>query len=223
MPTTGPTFERATTAENSISAAKKAGVRRFVAVSWGNGKADSVNALIPGYLYLESRLRTIAGGPQWLIVRQGQWIENGLGSFQYALQSGVLTAASSANSYTPYISRPDVGRAIAAATFKKDLVGKVLNIEGNVAYSYEQIAEILSEIGGKKIVFKTITVAELEGILKYSLPDAIKSSAGDFAHMFASFSTAAELGEFKVSNDFFELTGKQPESFTSYLKKLLQK
>jgi len=102
-------------------------------------------------------------------------------------------------------------------------VSKVIELHNAVAVSYAQVAETLSEIAGKKVVFKTITKAEFEQILSGSLPEPMKPIAGYLASILSSVDKAAEVGEYHITNDFYELTGQQPETVQAYLKRVLKK
>jgi len=214
------TLVRACSAEHSICAAKCAGVTRFVAISVACGaRSDSVVTVAAGYQYLESRTRT--SGMEWLVLRMGLFIENNLDTYKAALETGTLAIAAKPNTYVPYISRKDIARGIAAAVVKKNNSGRVYDLENNVAVSYEHIAEILSSISGQKILFKSINAPALEQVLKENLPKVMRNKAHDIALISSSLNDAAAAGEFKVSNDLYELTGKRPESIRHFLEREL--
>jgi len=221
IPTGGDSFSRVTAFENSIAAAQVAGIKRFVLLSSGNGRSDSLNKLAAPYIYAESRLRT--SGVNWVILRQGLWIENNLQYYQGALQSGVLRFPASPNNLNPFISKSDSAKGLAALILRKDINKRVLSFDSNVAVSYLDIVKVLSEIGGKTVQFQRISVSELADILKQGLPDAMKGIAPFFAGVLGSFEDAAEAGETPVSNDFHELTGQSPEAFKDVVKRLLNK
>jgi len=220
VPIGGTALQRASAGATSIAAAQGAKVKRYVQVSWGNGNSDTVNMLTPGYLLTEALLRQ--SHLPFVIIRNGIWIDNYFPRLKEGLKTGTWSAVAKPNTYVPWVSRPDTARGIAAVALKKDLVGKVLHFNHNVATSYAQLAEILSEIEGKKIEFKTYGVEDYAAFLRTTLPEPARPNAQYIAALLSSYDLAAELGEYHVSNDLNEVTGKVPESLRDYLKRALK-
>jgi len=216
----GTHLERAATAENSVNAAVKLGVKRFVLVSAPTGRSDSVNILAPGFLFSEALVRT-SQLKSWVIVRMGIWMDIFLEGFKHAAQSGVLTQVAKPTDRILLISREDTARGIAAVIRDEKAIGKIFDLENNVAPSWTEITEYVSKFAGKKVGFKTITLAESTEMVASGLPEGMKSKAPFFAGIKASLAEMASK-EVKMTNDYFELTGNHPESIRKYLKRNLQ-
>jgi len=214
-------IERAITANNSVKAAVKTGVKRFVLVSVPPGRSDSVVSLQPGYIYAESLVRTSLL-KSWVIVRMGIWTDNFIPMFKQALQSGVLGLPAKSSDRLPLISREDTARGIAAIAAIKDAIGLVYDLQNSHAVTLQDIADYLSEIANKKIVFKTITMEESIPKITAILPAAMQSLAPEFARIYPSFWHAGSLGEFIPTRDYHQIIGKDPETAHDFLMRNLQ-
>jgi NAD(P)H dehydrogenase (quinone) len=219
VPIPGAALQRAIAGINSISASQTAKVSRFIQVSWGNGSTETVNQITPPYLFTEAFLRQ--SNLTWVIVRNGIWIDNYFPRMKDGLKTGSWSAVAKPDTYVPWISRPDTARAIATVVLKKQIVKRVLVFNHNVAITYAQVAEILSEVANKKIEFKPYGVEGFAAFLRTVLPEPARNNAGNVANILSSYDLAAELGEYSVSNDIYEVTGKTPEDLRDYIKRAL--
>jgi len=197
------TVERVTSVENSLAAAREAKVERFVAISIGNGRADSVNRIAPIALHLEAATRF--SGLNWLIIRMGLYAENQEMAYKYASQTGVLGQPARGSDRVPWITRADIAAGIAAATLNWELHGRVFDLEGSNALSFNEIALKIGEISGKKVSFKQLSEEEFAAPMVPHLGPAVASIV---SKLVSSFNDAARAGEFHETNDLFELTGK---------------
>jgi len=215
----GNHIERGATAENSVNASVKSGVRRFVLGSVGTGRSDSVNILNPGFIFSESVVYT-SQLKSWVIVRMGIWMDIFLDEFKNAVQSGTLTHVDKPTARPLLISRDDTARGISAVILDKTAVGKIYDLENNVAPSWTEIAEYIAKQAGKNVGFKTITVEELTEKFEARLPEAMKSNAPFYARTHSSLVKMAAK-EVTMTNDYFELTGHHPESIRKYFERTL--
>jgi len=213
VPTPSSQLERATSAHNSIEAAKTAGVKRYVQLSWGNGRSDSHDWITPAYAFAEGVLRQ--SGLTWLILRMGVWWDNHLDAYKGALASGVISRISKPETRGAWITRLDTARSTAAAVLKGDLNHRVFDVHSNVALSNVEVAQALSELTKKTITFKELSLEQLTEILKGRLGPA----AGYVAGLVAAIDVAIAAGEYPISNAYFELTGTTPETLREFLKR----
>jgi len=214
IPIPGTNLERVSAAEHAVRASKNAGVTRFVCVSFGNSEAgvESYCLLQPAVLYTEALVQT--SGLKYLIIRMGLFAENNEGAFRAAVESGTLSSVAKGTDRAPYIMRRDVARGIAAAAMNFELEGRTYDLEGSSSVSWDELAGMMSAATGKTIKFKSITTDELQKKYEPSMGDIV---ARDMAGLTASLNKSAAEGEFKVTNDMFELTGKQAEPINTYL------
>jgi uncharacterized protein YbjT (DUF2867 family) len=214
-------MERCIAADNSVNACVVAGVQRFVLVSFPNGRSDSVISLQPGYLFSESLVRTSLL-QSWVIVRMGFWADALLDSFQVAAQTGVLSAVAKPTDPLALVSRADTARGIAAVTVKKELVSQVFELGNQVTVTLPQIAGYISEVAGKKVIFKPVTLAESAAAVSAKLPDNMKPLSYIIARVNESLFKASGLGELAPSKDFTNLVGQPPETVRDYIKRHLK-
>jgi len=216
IPIPGSNIDRIVTQDNSIAAAQAAKVNRFVAVSAGNGSTESEISLTPAYLHLESATR-VSGLP-WLVIRMGLYAENQEGAFKAAAQYGVLSLPAQPDWRVPFITRHDIAGGVAAAVLNWKLAGRVFELEGNAAVSFSEIAAAIGKISGKTVTFKQLTVDQFAEQIK----PFVGAIAGFYASLTHQLLHSASKGEFGVTNDLYELTGKTAEPFESYLTKALK-
>jgi len=185
-------------------------------VSFGNGKVESFNATSPMSLHAEAATRH--SGLKWLVIRMGLFAENQEAAYKYAASSGVLAQPAKGSDRVPWITRHDVARGVVAATLQWELQGRTFDLEGVAAVSFDEIAGFISKIAGKQVAFKQVTPDEFAAPM---VPMFGADMAKLFANMMASFNRAAAAGEFPVTNDLYELTGRNAAPFEDYLKKAL--
>jgi len=213
-------LERIQATENALAAAQANKITRFLTVSFGNGRADSVNLLQSSYLHMEAATRALsAAGIHWLIVKMGLFAENMAEGYKAAVQSGVLSYPGRGDIRTPWISRKDIARGVAAATLRWDLHSKEYNLQGATAVSNDEVAALLSKLSGKKVAYRQLSIEDYGKVLAPSYGPA----AAFFAAVYASFADAAERKEFAVNNDLYELTGETAERFEKTLAGLIAK
>jgi NAD(P)H dehydrogenase (quinone) len=218
VPTPTSGIDRATAADNAATAGREAGIKRFLAVSFGSGRTDSELVLAPAYCYLESVAR-VSSNAHWLIVRMGIYAENCAADWKAAVAQGFFSVPGLPGSArVPYIARKDIARGIAAAVLQWDLHGKVYDIQPAVAHSLDEIATMISHSSGKKVIYKTATEAEFVKHLEPSW-----GAAAPFgARLYTTMYRGAANGEFKVTNDLVELTGEPAHPMKEFIAELLK-
>jgi len=211
IPITGSAIDRVKATEYSLAAARSAKVKRFIAVSAGNGKVDSANILQSSYVHLEAAVRS-AGVP-WLIVKMGLYAENYDRDYKAAATTGVLTFPTKPYSRLALITRRDIATGIAAAVLKWDLVEREFTLSGPTAPSFEELAAAIGKITGKKVLFKEVTVPEYQKFLEPTL--------GPWAPLVSAINHGFGQGglnnEFPVTNDLYELTGRTADQIETHL------
>jgi len=216
IPIRASTLDRIKAAEYSIAAAQTAKIQRFLAVSAGNGRADSANLGSASYLHLDAATR--AASVPWLIVKMGLFVEIYDRDFKSAAETGVFTFPAIPAVRLSFISRRDIAAGITAAVLQWDLVGREFVLTGPTAPSLAEIAGFIGKITGKKVAFKEVSVPDYQK----ELEPEFGPLAGRLAVATKGFGVAALKGEFSITNDMYELTGKTAEPLEKYLAGLLR-
>lgn len=114
---------------------------------------------------------------------------------------------------TPFVPRADIGEAAAAVLTTPGHENKAYAIAADTAYSFEELAGMLSEISGKVVKYhKPDTNTYIETLVKAGVP---KESAS----FLASFGTAIANGELDTDrSDLEKLLGRKPTPLKEFLR-----
>lgn len=114
---------------------------------------------------------------------------------------------------TPFASRNEMGEAIAIILTKDGHKNKTYSLTNIEAYTFQNIADILSNITGKKIKHVSPTPEEyIRSLENANIPK-------EFTDMLTGFSLAQSKNEFNViSNDLENLLGRKPISLKEFLE-----
>jgi len=113
----------------------------------------------------------------------------------------------------PWVPRVEMGEAAAVVLSTPRHENKTYTIAGNTAYSFEDIADMLSTILGKKIAYLKPDVETYKvGLVKAGVPEQVASFLGGFG-------TAIGNGEFDTNrSDLERLLGRKPMELKEFLK-----
>ncbi len=118
-----------------------------------------------------------------------------------------------ADGKTSFASRNDLASAAAILLTTNGHEGKVYEMGGPIAYSFQDAAEILSKLSGKTIQYISPSAEAFSEQLKnYGVPEEAIQGA-------ATFCVAIAQGEFDFpSNDLEAILGRKSQSVSDFLK-----
>ncbi len=200
--------------ENVVKAAVAAGVKHVVYTSFQrkNETATSPIAFVAeGHLKTEEWLK--ASGLTYTILKHGLYTDL-LPMFvgEQVLETGVIYQPAG-DGKTAFALRTDMAEAGANVLTSEGHENKIYDITGAKTYSYQDIANIISEITGKQIVYVSPSVEEFTKTLtEVGVP-------AEYIGLFAGFSGAIKEGEFdEVSSDLSDLLGRTPVDAETFLQ-----
>ncbi len=148
-------------------------------------------------------------------VRPGFFMQNlsGIHSVEIKERNEIFVPAG--NSKTSFIDAADVGLAVATLLHKHERYKNTAHtITGAEALDYYEVAEILSKVTGRKIVYRK------PGYLKYRR-HYIKVRGLDrgYVNVTVALYFMTRMGTAKaVTDDFFKLTGRNPRFFEDFAR-----
>lgn len=200
--------------EQVIRAAKQAGVRHIIYTSFirkDESDASPIAMLARAHLKTEQLLK--ASGMIYTILQHNVYMDglpDTLG--EQVLEKGTIYFPAG-DGKAAYALRSDLAKVGAAILTSAGHENKTYNISSSRSYSFNDIAEVLSDIAGKQI--KYISPSPQEFI------DTMKNAdvPGDAIDMSLAFATAVKQGEFDQPSDaFIKFTGEPGTSLSQYLK-----
>jgi NAD(P)H dehydrogenase (quinone) len=144
-----------------IDAAQAAGVGRVLYTSAPKAD-DSINPVAPEHKATENYLAD--SGVPHVVLRNGWYHENYVPALHTAASTGeVLTAAGDGR--VASASRSDLAEA-AAVVLLSDEVGRVYELTGDVAWSFDDLAATIGAILGREVAARKVSAAEEAAILR---------------------------------------------------------
>jgi len=198
---------------DAVNAAKDAGVRHVAYTGIVNPTEENLAAAAPEHRGTEEALR--ASGLAWTFLRNGIYGDLTAQGLVQSVASG-SHMFNSGDGKTSYVARSDCAVA-AAAVLAPAHENAAYDITGPEALSGFDLAALASELSGKQVEPASVDDETfVSTLVQYAnLPELV-------AEFIASFGRAARAGHLdKVSDDYQQLTGRQPTPFRSVLEPLL--
>lgn len=148
-------------------------------------------------------------------IRPGFFMQNVSGIHSAEIKEKDEIFIPAGKSKTSFIDAADIGLSVATLLHEpKRYKNTAHTITGSESLDYYQVAEILSEVTGKKIIYRK------PGYLKYR-KYYIKNRGLDkeYVNVTVALYFMTRMGTAKmVTNEFFLLTGRKPKTFLEFAK-----
>ncbi|MGW2621391.1 ergot alkaloid biosynthesis protein [Micromonospora taraxaci] len=195
-----------------LDRARSAGVRRVVLLS-----SSAIGPAEHGLGLVHARLGELF--PEWAVLRPSWFMENFVSEQPHAVSArdlGEIVSATGAGR-VGFVDPADIAEVAVRALTEPTPHNTDHIITGPEALSYDEIAAVLSEVGGRPVKHRAIDAAEL----------AARHSANgippDFARFLASLDTAIGAGaEDRTTSTVADVTGRTPRSFRDFCRDRLR-
>lgn len=195
-----------------LDRARSAGVRRVVLLS-----SSAIGPAEHGLGLVHARLGELFA--EWAVLRPSWFMENFVGEQPHAVtagEHGEIVSATGAGR-VGFVDPADIAEVAVRALTDPTPHNTDHIITGPEALSYDEIAAVLTEVGGRQVRHRAIDAAEL----------AVRHSAigipPDFAHFLASLDTAIAAGaEDRTTSTVADVTGRTPRSFRDFCRDRLR-
>jgi NAD(P)H dehydrogenase (quinone) len=148
--------KRAVQHQAVIDAARAAGVAKLVYTSASKATTSDL-VLAPEHKATEEAIA--ASGIPAVILRNNWYTENYVADVARAKDTGVI-AASVGEGRVASASRIDYAEAAAVALTEDEHIGRVYELGGDVAWSFDELAAAASEVTGREVRYTPLTTAE---------------------------------------------------------------
>ncbi|WP_339738585.1 SDR family oxidoreductase [uncultured Sunxiuqinia sp.] len=205
--------------ENVVNAAKKAGIRHVVYTSFQRKDETPGSPIAPvAQVHLQTEQWLKESGMTYTILKHALYsdvVPMFIGD--QVLETGVVYQPAG-DGKVSFASRTDMAEAGVNVLTSAGHENKTYEIAGSQSYSYADVAEMLSVIGGKPVHYVAPSVEEFTKAMK----DAGVSD--DMIELLVMFNLGIKQGEFDVPGDTLEkLLGRKPEDLSEFLKKVYAK
>jgi NAD(P)H dehydrogenase (quinone) len=198
--------------KNVINAAKKNGVQYIVYIS--QEIKDDETTAIPFVIQVHRGTAEYLKGTgiAYTIFNDTLYADS-IGKFsgEAFLENGIFFPAGDGK--VPFIPRTDIGEAAAVVLTTPGHEYKTYAIAASTAYSFEEIAGLLTDVSGKKVKYLN---PDLE-----TYTDALGKAgvAKEVVGFLSAFATAIKNGEFDTNrSDLESLLGRKPMELKEFLK-----
>lgn len=201
---------------NVVLAAQKAGINNVVYTSFQRkNETDSSPIGLVSATHLETEKLLKESGMVYTIMKHSlysEYVPVFIGD--QVLNTGVIYLPAGQGEVA-FASRSDMAKAGVAVLTSKGHENKSYEISTGTAYSFQDVANILTKISGKQINYVSPTIEEFKETL---LGAGVPETGVEIASMFA---TGIKENEFNFpSNTLEQLLGHQPDSLEECLRKI---
>ena len=204
--------QRAAQHRNVINAAKDAGVKFIAYTSLLHADTSPLGLHVE---HVETEKLLAESGIPFALLRNGWYSENYLASAPAALAHGVFIGAAGEGKIAS-ATRADYAAAAARVISEEGHAGKVYELAGDSAWTLSDLAALLSEASGKKVVYQNLSEADFAAALKGAgLPDGLAEMLAD------SDIGASKGGLFDDSQTLSKLIGRPTTSIADSVNDLL--
>lgn len=163
-----PSQELATNEKRVIDAAKNAGVERIVKISV-YGCDPEVDIFLPrAHAAVEQYLKD--SGIAYTLLRPHSFMQNLLGSLP-TIQGQGLIYSNAGEAEIPLIDARDIGAVAAAVLYESGHEGKVYELTGPRAISYQEVAKSIGDAIGKQVDYVSVPdAAAQQGMTEAGFP-----------------------------------------------------
>lgn len=195
--------------QRAVAAAEKAGVAHIIYTSLPVAENSDI-LFAPDHAGTEKAI-VASRIPGWTILRNNWYFENLFYSLPNAIASGTLYTAAGTGKIAN-ISRADLAKAAAAALASNETDKKTYTLSGAEPRTTEELASAVSKSVGKAIKVVHVPLEGLiQGMTSHGVPEYL-------AKVFGSFDASISKGQLSGNpSDFRKLTGKEPQSFDTWL------
>ncbi|WP_224367338.1 SDR family oxidoreductase [Hyalangium versicolor] len=195
--------------QTAIRALKAAGVRHIVYTSLPNPGPNSPVTIAPDHRQTEEAIQ--ASGLDYTFLRNNLYTDLMLHTLPGAIASGQIIDARGKGA-TAFVTREDCAQAATAALAEASSGRNTLDVTGPESLTSDQVAAIVSEVVGRKIVHVSVPAeALIRGMQEHGLPKVA-------AELYASFDVAIEKGDLATVTDTVKrLSGRTPQTVREFL------
>lgn len=193
---------------NALEAARRAGVGHVVKLSaWGADEADFPLPIVQRHAQGEAML--MGSGLAYTMLRPNYFMQN-LAAHRHQIRAGHVRAAMGDASISMIDAR-DIADAAARVLLEDGHAGRAYNLTGPAALGFGQVADVLSRVLQRPIVYQDIAPGDARRELcALGIPEA---RVEDILEVYAAYRSGVGAA---VTDDVERLVGRAPRAFEQF-------
>lgn len=194
-----------------IKEAKKQGVKKVVLMTALGVDANEASPLRQAELELEK------SGLDYNIIRPNWFMENFNTFWVHGIKEQGKIPLPAENAKVSFIDVRDIAAVAVKLLTDDSLNNRAFNLTGSEAITHEQVAKVISEVAGKKVVYENVAPEVLKAsLLKAGVP-------ADYTELMLLLFSFVRAGYNQgITNEVKTITGKDPITFQQYAKDFKQ-
>lgn len=212
--------DRVTMHRNVIEAAKRAGVRKVIYTSViGGSGADDTMFSASQQLNRQAEVDLAESGLEWIIARNGLYVELDLGHIIRANESGVYRN-NGGEGRCGYISIDELAYATAALATNDICNGRIVNLTSENKTQAE-LVELANDVFGLDVRYEPITVEQ--NMDRFMADEKIAARGEEVAQMLTGCFQCIEKGAFDVSSHYQDAAGRAPKMIREQFEEIRER
>lgn len=197
-----------------VNMAKKTGVKHIVytGISMKDVNVSALKMMMQSHFETENAIKE--SGLVYTFLRNNLYAEViPMNVGEQVFDTGIYLPAGQGKA--PFVLRREIGEAAAKVMVEEGSENKIYEITGGMLYSYEDVAQALSDLAGKEVHYTDADPAEFpEKLKQYGVPE--------FAvFVIAGFAEDLRNKQFEIVTDDLErLLGRKPSTLKAALKEI---
>ncbi len=202
-------------AEVAAEAAQVNGIKSVVLLSSAGADKESGNGPVAG-LHAAEEILGRAGIPNLTLLRPGYFMENTLAQIPNIVSAGALFTTFAPGVTFPMIATRDIGRRAAEILMARENAGhRVIELHGGSLTSYDEVAEVLTNVLERPVAHVTVTDEQFIGGLTEAGLGPVMASA--LAELSAAMSTGF-VGHLEPRSE----ANTMPTDFATFAREVLR-
>ena len=195
---------------NVIEAARRAGVRKLIFTSVIGGDDEAGTLFAPTQaINRQAEADLAASGLQWIVARNGLYLELDLGHIRLADQRDGIYRNNAGGGRCGYISIDEIAEAIAHLAVDDSCNGQILNITGETCTQAELVS-MANDVFGLQVRYESMSAQD--NIARFMGDEKIAARGEEVARMLTGCFQCIERGAFDVHSDYERAAGRPPKS-----------
>ena len=195
---------------NAVNASKEAGVKHIVKLSVLDCDQEEYEF---GKIHRSIEKAIEASGLEWTFVRPNSFMQNAVTYMGDSIRSDSAFYTSAEHGKISHVDIRDIAEVAVKALTESGHEGKVYTLNGPDAFTYEEMATVLSDVLKRPVNHVSLPPEDLKGaMVGQGVPEVLADRLLDLERLYREGKASSS------KSDIREVTGHDPRRFTDYAR-----